>query len=279
MLKKYVKIGLTAAVIGYISFCLAVYFYPQYFFYNPLNKRADLEQAIADGFLGKEVNYLSADNTKLYGWFVPPKDGKKIIVYFHGNSGNIEYFYHKLIPFISEGYGVFIGEYRGFGGIDGVINEANIAADAIAAIDYLHSLKYKNSSLIIYGMSLGSYAAINTTYVKGENEAFSALILEVPFDSLINVVKQRIWPLFPFDSMIKDQYDNTYKLAQLKLPVLIMGAAEDKVVPVGRAKALYKSANHPKEMIIYPDANHSDLYDHKNYQDILNWLKDNEEIK
>ena len=72
MLKKYVKIGLTAAVIGYISFCLAVYFYPQYFFYNPLNKRADLEQAIADGFLGKEVNYLSADNTKLYGWFVPP---------------------------------------------------------------------------------------------------------------------------------------------------------------------------------------------------------------
>ena len=110
-------------------------------------------------------------------------------------------------------------------------------------------------------------------------EAFSALILEVPFDSLINVVKQRIWPLFPFDSMIKDQYDNTYKLAQLKLPVLIMGAAEDKVVPVGRAKALYKSANHPKEMIIYPDANHSDLYDHKNYQDILNWLKDNEEIK
>lgn len=279
MYKRLIKKLLLLATIGYVGFCLAVYFFPRYFFYNPSNLHPALSQAIASGFTAEEVSYDSVDGTKLYGWFVAPKDGKKIIVYFHGNSYNIEAFYHKLIPFIAEGYGAFIGEYRGFGGIEGRINEANIAADSQAVVDYLNSLGYDNSSLIIYGMSLGSYAAVNTVYTKGEDHPFAALILEVPFDSLINVVKQRIWPLFPFDIIVKDHYDNAIQLAQLRLPVLIMGAADDKVVPIARAKALYKSANQPKKMIIYPDADHSELYSHHNYQDILTWLKDNEKTE
>ncbi len=279
MHKRLLRIVLGLMVAGYIGFCLAVYFFPRYFFYNPTTEHSDLSQAVLSGFNAKEVEYLSADNTKLYGWFVKPQPGHKIIVYFHGNSYNIAAFYHKLIPFVSAGYGVFIGEYRGFGGIEGTINEANIAADSQAAIDYLNSLGYHNSSLIIYGMSLGSFSAVNTAYTKGLQDSFAALILEVPFDSLINVVKQRIWPLFPFDLIIKDDYDNVSKIKQLHLPVLIMGAAEDKVVPLPRAKALYEAANDPKKMIVYPQAGHSELYHHDNYIDILNWLKDNEKTK
>ena len=58
-----------------------------------------------------------------------------------------------------------------------------------------------------------------------------------------------------------------------------MGAANDKVVPVGRTKALYKSAQGDKRLIIYPKAGHSELYDYKNYKDILKWLNENEKAK
>ena len=279
MVKRYIKIILLLIVVIYVLFCATVYFYPQYFFYNPSSKHPDLSEAMAKGFTAQEVVYASADGTELYGWFVKPHANKKIIVYFHGNSHDIGKFYNKLIPLINEGYGAFIGEYRGFGGIKGEVNEKNIAADAKAAVDYLHLLGYKNSSLILYGMSLGSYSAINTAYTKGRDESFAALILEVPFDSLLNVVRDRILPFFPFKMLIKDHYDNVYKSKHLDLPVLVMGAEKDTVVPINRAKNLYSQIKGRKAMIIYPDAEHSNLYDYQNYKDILNWLKNNEKTE
>ena len=128
-------------------------------------------------------------------------------------------------------------------------------------------------------MSLGSYTSTHTAYSLGTNEAFRALILEVPFDSILNVVKQRIPNLFPFLYIIKDKYDNTSKISQLNLPVLIMGASDDKVVPIERAEELYKQANEPKKMIIYKGAYHSGLYNYRNWRDIIDWLKTNEKNK
>ena len=128
-------------------------------------------------------------------------------------------------------------------------------------------------------MSLGSYMAVNTAFERGRVEPFGALILEVPFDSVLNVVKQRFWPVFPFELLVRDHYDNMPKLAQLRLPVLIMGAENDDVVPVERAKTLFEAATEPKRIIIYSGAGQSNLYDSRNYQDILDWLKDNEKTE
>ncbi len=279
MLNKYLRRSGEIALLCYLLFCCSVYFLPQYYFYAPDTSKPDLAQAQSDGFRAEEVTYTSSDGTKLYGWFVKPQTEHKIVVYFHGNSHNIGAFYNKLIPFIDKGYGVFIGEYRGFGGIAGKLSEANLAADAVAAIDYLNSQGYKNSDMIIYGMSLGSYTAVNTVYEKGKQDKFASLVLEVPFDSVINVVKQRFWPVFPFDLIVKDRYENLVKIKDIDIPVLIMGADKDKVVPVARAKALYNNASEPKKLIIYGGAGHSDLYDYKNYQDILQWLDKNEKAE
>ncbi len=278
-LKKELKIFLVVAIIGYIGFCAAVYYLPQYFFYAPSNKKADINKAIAEGFPAEEVVYQSADGTSLYGWYVKPKDKSKLIVFMHGNAYNIEAFYHKLAPFVAKGYGVFIGEYRGFGGISGDIRQQNLAMDAEAAIDYLHSKGWQNKDIILYGMSLGSYTSSHTALEKGRKESFAGLILEVPFDSVLNVVKQRIWPLFPFELIIKDTYDNVATLQELRIPVLVLGAEEDSVVPIERAKALFASANYPKQLIIYPHAEHSELFEYDNWYDILTWLEQNEKTK
>lgn len=278
MLKKIAKILAIIISSAWIIFCASVYFLPELYFYNPSSEKANLDNALSNDFSAEEVKYNSYDNTELYGWFIKPKNNQ-IVVFFHGNSHNIESFYHKLTPIVEAGYGAFIGEYRGFGGIKGSINEKNLGEDAIAAVKYLYSKGYSNKNIILYGMSLGSYTSTHTAYSLGTNEAFRALILEVPFDSILNVVKQRIPNLFPFLYIIKDKYDNTSKISQLNLPVLIMGASDDKVVPIERAEELYKQANEPKKMIIYKGAYHSGLYNYRNWRDIIDWLKTNEKNK
>lgn len=278
MTKKIIAIISIGLISLWSLFCFSVYFYPQIYFYNPTTEKADIKKANANDFPAKEVKYKSSDNTELYGWFIEPKNDK-IIVFFHGNSHNIEKFYHKLTPFVKEGYGVFIGEYRGFGGIKGDINEKNLGEDAISAVKYLNSQGYLNKNLILYGMSLGSYTSIHTAYTLGKENKFASLILEVPFDSVLNVVKQRFINLFPFSIIIKDKYDNTQKISQIDIPVFVVAAAKDKVVPLKRAEELFALVKGPKKMIVYGSAQHSNLYDHKNWKDILIWLKDNEKNK
>ncbi len=279
MLKKVAVCVIGTVVTVWIAFCAAVYVAPQYFFYNPTTEKPSLEDAKSKGFEAEEVVYRAADGTDLYGWFIPPQESKKIIVYFHGNSYNIGAFYQKLQPLADEGYGVFIGEYRGFGGIKGKLSEKNLAQDAMAAVNYLISSGYRPSDMILYGMSMGSYTATATAAEYGPREPFAGLILEVPFDSILNVVRQRIWPVFPFEWIVKDKFDNISNINKVNTRVLIMGGSKDKTVPHERALALFEAAKEPKKVMIYMGAGHSDLYQYGNWTAILAWIKDNEKAQ
>lgn len=271
---KFIKFVLGLTILGYIAFCIFAYLCPQFFYYHPLNKKPSLEAAQQNGYSGKEVEYSSADGTKLYAWMTKPAKQKKMIVFLHGNSHNIGSFYYKMQPLVQAGYGTMLPEFRGFGGIDGTLRQPNLAKDAIAAIEYLNKQGYQNSDIIVYGMSLGSYLAANSVYQLQKNGEFAALILEVPFDSLLNTVRAIVPVPLPFALVVRDYYDNLPLIEEIKTPLLIMAAENDCTVPVELAKNLFAHANEPKKIIIYPAAGHNTLFDSGNYLDILNWLKE-----
>lgn len=278
-LKTIFKLTFLTFLIGWTIFCLMVYFFPQMFFYHPSTVKPNIKDAVAAGFNAEEIVYTSSDGTNLYGWHQKAQSGYPTFVFFHGNSHDISSFYRKLIPLTSKGYGAFIGEYRGFGGINGRITQSNLEQDAHAAVKYLNSTGIPNNQIILYGMSLGSYMATDTAVVLGKETPFKALVLEVPFDSLLNVVKQRIVNIFPFDIIIKDKYDNTLKIQNLTIPALFMVAEQDKVVPPERAKALYAQTPSPKKLINYASSGHGDLAQQENWQDILNWISQYEKAE
>lgn len=279
-MKKIVKYAawiFALLFLAYGAFCALVYFHPQMFFYNPSSQPSDLSKAHAAGYMAKEVSYTSSDGTRLIGWYTPPSGNKKqVVVFMHGNSHNIGNFFPKLKPFADAGYGTFIPEYRGFGGIKGKITQVNLEADALAAMDYLKSLGYKNNQIIVYGMSLGAHMAVNSVYNRQKYGTFPALILEVPFDNILNVVRL-IFPLpLPLETIVADQYDNLKMIPIVKSPVLIMAGSADTLVPAVLAENLAAKAPKRKKVIIYQDAGHNDLYGCQNYNDILSWLKANE---
>ena len=271
-MKKIIKSLIIALIIGYVGFCVTVYIYPEGFFYNPTNTHSNLENIKKYGIKVSEVEYKSADGTKLYGWYVKPQKKDKIIVFMHGNSYNIEKFFFKMVPLIEAGYGVFMPEYRGFGGVEGRITQQGLGEDAIAAVKYLQEKGWKNKDIIIYGMSLGSYTAINTMYNLQQTGKFKALVLEVPFDSILNVTKTIVSVPLPFDLIVKDKYDNTQMIQDIKSPILIMGGGKDTLVPVQLAMNLYRLAPQPKEFMLFEDAEHGNLYDFGNAKEIIKWL-------
>lgn len=277
MTKKamYKLVGIFACV--YVAFCLTVYYKPQLFFYNPSMQKSVLPEH--SGFPAQEVYYKAEDGTPLYAWYVKPREGKPVVVFLHGNSYNIEGFYHKLIPLVKEGYGVFLPEYRGFGGIEGKITQPGLEMDTRAALKKLRRLGYSNRRIVLYGMSLGSYTATYAAAEAGKKQPFAGLILEVPFDSLINVVRKRVWFPLPLDLIIRDKYENQKNIAAVKTPLLVMGAGKDRVVPVELAQNLFAEAAEPKELIIYEHGSHSNLFDSENYKDILVWLENNEKTR
>lgn len=270
---KILKITLLSIIGAYLFVCALIYFYPKNFFYNPLDKNSNLENAHANGYNAKQVEYKSSDGTQLFAWYTQPTNKKEIIVFMHGNSYNIETFYYKLLPFSEKGYGTFLPEYRGFGGIKGKISQENLGNDAIAAVKYLNSIGYKNEDIIIYGMSLGTYMATNAVTTLNKDGNFYALILEVPFDSLLNTAKTVVPVPIPFDYVMKDKYETNKIIDKINTRLFIMGGSDDPTIPVFLAERLFAAAPEPKTLKIYQGGAHSNLFNFRNNKDILSWLE------
>jgi fermentation-respiration switch protein FrsA (DUF1100 family) len=104
----------------------------------------------------QEKKIITDDQVELLIWENIPKDYKKIIVYFHGNAGNLSDRSYRFETFINKGYGVVALSYRGYYGSNGKPSEAGFILDAQAVLKYLQNQKYSKNDLILFGESIGS---------------------------------------------------------------------------------------------------------------------------
>ncbi|MBW1916385.1 MAG: alpha/beta hydrolase, partial [Deltaproteobacteria bacterium] len=73
----------------------------------------------------EDVFFSAQDGTRLHGWFVDGPDERAVLLWFHGNAGNISHRLHNLkklhdalqIP-------IFIFDYREYGLSEGEITKA-----------------------------------------------------------------------------------------------------------------------------------------------------------
>ena len=84
----------------------------------------------------------------------------KVIIYFHGNAGNLGDRYYRFKTFADSGYDFIAISYRGYVNSQGSASEKGLINDGLAAINYAKSKGYKNNDIILYGESLGSGVAI-----------------------------------------------------------------------------------------------------------------------
>ena len=217
-----------------------------------VGKNGELSDIPADGLAGD----LADGQQTITGWFIPPvQPDKPVIIFFHGNAGKLEYRANWAYARFLDGYGVFLAGYRGYEGEEGEPSEENLYQDARAQIQWLINKGYVN--LVMQGESLGTAIA-----VKMANEfPAKAVILEAPFDSMVNVALSR-YGLLPVDSLLKDRYESINMIADINAPLFIIHGTADRVVPVWLGQRLFVAAKEPKKAAWIDGATHSNLYDY-----------------
>jgi fermentation-respiration switch protein FrsA (DUF1100 family) len=154
------------------------------------------------------------------------------------------------------GFGVFMLNYRRYGGSTGRPSEKKNIADAALAYDWLWKRGLKPSEIVAYGESIGSGVATQLARLR----PVKALVMEATFTSIVDVGRQ-VWWCLPLNLIMVDQYRNLEHIKKVHVPLLIMHGARDRMIPVNQARHLYAEANEPKTLTILPRGDHSDLFD------------------
>lgn len=216
----------------------------------------------------REVTVKTDDGLSLVAWFAPPKkkDGR-IVVMFHGNGGNIAERAGKARNFLGRGYGVYMAEYRGYGGNAGSPTEEGLYRDARAGLKWLEGQGFSPAQFVIYGESIGTGVAVQMASEIKPN----ILILEAPFSSAAAVGQANYFWL-PVAFLMKDKFDSIAKIGAISPALLIVHGDRDNIVPIRFSRDLFAAANDPKKFVTIGGGGHGDLYSRGAGPLIADWL-------
>jgi uncharacterized protein len=204
----------------------------------------------------QEVTFKGTGGVTLIAWYLPARPGKPTLLYFTGNAGNVSYRSGKIAAIAADGYGVFMLNYRRYGGSGGRPSEKKISADALLAYDCLRAQGVGPQKIIAYGESLGTAVATRLAL----HREVQALVLEAPFTSTVDVGKL-LWPGFPLGIIMVDQYRTIDRIGQVSVPVFIFHGGRDNIIPLDQARHVFHAASEPKSLVVVPRAGHSDLFE------------------
>ncbi len=244
-----------------IIFLITTFFLISYFGYtfylgsqeNNLIFSPDKEMVSTPEIPYENVDLTTSDKMQLNGWFFLNPKSKDVLLYFHGNGGNISHrlkdidlFYHDL------NLSIFIIDYRGFGRSVGIPSEVGVYQDALTAYWYLVRKKnFLSKNIIIYGQSLGGAVAIDLA----STVPAKALITENTFTCAIDMAKY-MYPYFPVKMVVRSKFQSIEKIKKISYPKLIIHAMQDQTVPFAHGQQLYDSAPAPKRFYAVVGANH-----------------------
>jgi len=205
----------------------------------------------------RDVSFPAEDATELHGWYLPGEPGKPLLLFCHGNAGNISHRIDNLKLLRDLGLSIFIFDYRGYGKSRGTTTEPGTYSDARGALRYLKQQGWSAGRIIYFGRSLGAGVALQLAL----EEPPAALVLESPFTSVAAMGRHH-YPLLSLlaGPLIRARYDNLRKIDRLKAPLLIFQGAKDWIVPPAMAEQLYRKAPQPKQLVLLPGAGHNDTY-------------------
>lgn len=203
----------------------------------------------------EELMLRTEDGVTIHAWTIRPDVRKPIIIFFHGNAGNISHRVDRAAWLLKEiEASIMLVEYRGFGRSEGKPSESGLYRDARAAYEWALADGRQASSIVAAGESLGCAMAIELA-LKRE---VGAVLLEAPFLSIPDMARQII-PL-PVGFLLRTKYENKSKIGKLKAPLFIAHGDRDDVVPFSHGQSLYDLARDPKTFYRISGAHHNDTY-------------------
>ena len=204
----------------------------------------------------EDVWFENGDGIRLHGWMIPAVTAEAVLLFCHGNAGNISHRLDNVARLNRINISVFIFDYRGYGRSGGRITEQGLYRDSEAAYhvarDYANQHDLKT---VIFGRSLGGVAAV---HVAASNPC-SGVILESTFTNLAAMARTHF--LVPMvEGMLTGRFNSIDKIPDVKAPLLFFHGDKDDIVPYRYGLELFEAAPEPKEFVTLEGAGHNDTY-------------------
>ncbi len=250
-----IKITLTTLLISiaaYVGLGIVLYTLQRAMLYYPTLPRQSNEA---------EEIWLTNDGLRLKIWHITGNKKGKALIYFGGNAEdvvlNIQVF-KRIFP----DYSIFLHNYRGFGGSEGKPTEQGLFADALAVYDHVRKAY---TDITVMGRSLGTGVAVHLASTRPVNK----LLLVTPFDSMTNVASS-VYPYFPVSMLLRDRYDSISRTSTLTMPILIVIAENDEVIPRRNSEHLVAALQPENTRVeIIPNSGHNTIGSSARYEKVL----------
>jgi fermentation-respiration switch protein FrsA (DUF1100 family) len=236
----------------YVGLGALLYLKQDQLVFRPAKGPIDVAGAGVPGMVAVVLH--TADGLALTAWYKAAAPGRPVILYFHGNGGDIAGRAGRMRIFDGFGWGALFVEYRGYGPNPGVPSQDGFNEDALAGYEFLDDARVPASRIVVYGESLGTGVAVRLATER----PVAAVVLDSPYVSIAAVAQQRFW-FMPAALLIKNPFLLRARIGGIHAPLLVMQGALDDVVPPAQGQAVYAAAAEPKAFWCGPQTYHYDV--------------------
>ena len=235
-----------------------------------------IETARPDGLPWREVWLPTANDKRLYGWFIPAASGSPALVVMHGWGGNAESMLPLAAPLQAAGYSLLLVDARCHGQSDGdsFASLPRFAEDIEAAIHWLAGQPEVDAQAIgLIGHSVGAGAAL---LAARRQPSVRAVVSLAAFAHPAGMMRRWLaekgvpyWPLGVYvlayvQHVIGHRFEAiapSHTIGGVNCPVLIVHGLADDTVPVAEAREIYAArASDAVELLLVPGS-HDDYGD------------------
>jgi fermentation-respiration switch protein FrsA (DUF1100 family) len=227
----------------YVGLAIFLFFTQSRLIYFPTSEIVAAPDQI--GLSYKSVSFKAPDGIKLSGWFIPADSPREVVIFCHGNAGNISHRLESIEIFHRLRLSTFIFDYRGYGTSKGTPSEEGSYLDVKGAWNYL--IEHEGlapSDIILFGRSLGGAVA---AWLARQHTP-KALIIESTFTSAPDLAG-KLYFYLPVKLLCRYKYNALAAIKEIKCPVLIVHSQEDEIVPFRHGRMLFEAANDPRAFL------------------------------
>jgi hypothetical protein len=236
---------IVAVVAAYGLLIVVMYFTQGRMLYLPNMPGRTLTMTPADaGMDYQDASIETSDGVTLHGWLVPGQSSQ-VLLFFHGNAGNISHRLDSIRQFHDLGLSVLIIDYRGYGQSGGKPTESGIYADTEAAWRFLTEDRgIIPNEIVIFGRSLGASAA---SRLAAQHQPL-ALIVESSFTSVPDIA-QELYPWLPARWLSRYSHATRDYVRDVHCPILVAHSRDDEIIPFHHGEAIFAVANEPRTFL------------------------------
>ncbi len=236
--------------VGYLILVALMYFLQDRLLFFPAT---EILQTPADMGWAYDDLQLKVGEETTNAWYVPAEGKRRgILLFSHGNAGNIGDRLESISIFRRLGLDVVIYDFGGYGRSTGTPSESRCYDDIRGVWRYLIEERGAASEeIVLFGRSLGAGA----TCQLATEVAPAAVILESPFRSVPEMA-HGLYPWLPVRLLARTRLDNEAKIAHIEAPLLVIHSVDDDIIPFAHGERLFEVANEPKRFLeIHGDHN------------------------